>query len=151
MHRTGIRTFVVLLAALGYVPSCPVEARGASDTGAAATTDTTEVEQAQPTVELGRFHIKELRFTRNETIELMFSIQLELARTADQTTASQLEHWRHRLRDQVIIAVRVAETKDFTEPGLDRLRQMILRRINRLFKARVVQEILLDEFTFSVE
>jgi hypothetical protein len=63
----------------------------------------------------------------------------------------QLEHWKHRLRDQVIIAVRTAQDIDFQEPDLVRLRRIILFRMRRLLKADVVQDILLSEFTFKME
>jgi flagellar basal body-associated protein FliL len=63
----------------------------------------------------------------------------------------KLAHWKHRFRDQVIIAVRTAQTKDFHEPQLKRIRRIILFRIRRMMRESVVKDILFTEFTFSVE
>ncbi len=150
-RRTGMWTIAILLALQGYVLPSPVAAESGNNADAAVSDDSAKAEQARPIFDLGRFQIQEMRPTRNETAKITFAMHLALSPTIGQPVVSQLEHWRHRLRDQVIIAVRVADTKDFSEPGLDRLRRMILLRVNRLFKALLVEDIFFAEFTFSTQ
>ncbi len=117
---------------------------------AAVEKEADEAEQARVTVDLGRFQIKDLRPTRNETTKVTFAMHLALASTVDQQTVEQIEFWKHRLRDQVIVALRVAETSDFLEPSLGRFRRSVLLRMNRVLKATLVSEVLLTEFTFTL-
>ena len=56
-----------------------------------------------------------------------------------------------RLRDQVITAVRNAETKDFKESDLKKLQRMIRLRINRLLKSIRIEEIYITQFEFVLQ
>ena len=108
-----------------------------------------ELEEPNPTIDLGSFAIRDYRPMRNETAKLNFSIHLSLSELAPDMVAEQLEHWRHRLRDQVIIAVRKSLAIDFQQPGLDVLRRRILLRLNRVLKKPLIAEALLPEFTYT--
>lgn len=109
-----------------------------------------EKEQQQRALfDLGQFRLRELRPTRNETAKITFALQLVLARDLDQRLLKQLEHWRHRLRDQVIIAIRTSERVDFLEPNLDKLQRRILLRVNRLLKKPYIEEVLFTEYVFA--
>ena len=107
--------------------------------------------QRRLTFELGSFEIREIRPTRNETTDVNFTAYFAMSPNVTAGDVQKLEHWKHRLRDQVIIAVRTAQDVDFLEPDLVRLRRIILFRMRRLLKADVVQDILLSEFTFKME
>jgi len=102
-----------------------------------------------PARPLGSFAIRDYRPTRNETAKLNFSMHVSLSESAPDMVAEQLEHWRHRLRDQVIIAVRKSLAIDFQQPGLDVLRRRILLRLNRVLKKPLIAEALLPEFTYT--
>ncbi len=115
----------------------------------ANSSDTKEIEELRPLTDLGDFRIKDWRPTRNETIQLTFHMHLALNKTAGEKTIEQLEHWKHRLRNQVFIAVRLAERQDYLEPGLHRFRRIVKLRINRLMKSHLVDEALLTEFTLT--
>jgi|GEM_PF-1546138 len=103
---------------------------------------------ARPTIDLGFFRIKDLRPTRNETAKLTFKMHLALADSLSAKQVEQLEKWKHRLRDQVIIAIRTLEIKDFQEADLSRLRRKVLIRANRLFRAKLAEETLFTEYLF---
>lgn len=107
-----------------------------------------EKEKMRPTIDLGRFKIHDLRPTRNETAKLTFSLHLAFSKELNEKQVEKLEMWKHRLRDQVITAVRITYIKDFQEPDLALLRRKILIRINRLFDRRVAEEVLLTEYLF---
>ncbi|NOY30273.1 MAG: hypothetical protein GXP28_08875 [Planctomycetes bacterium] len=111
---------------------------------------TESAEETRATIDLGTFQVKDLRPTRNETVKLSFAIHLALHPSVSQSTVEQLERWQHRLRDQVLIVIRLSATKDFLEPNLDKFRRSISLRVNRALKAILVSEALLTEFTFKL-
>ncbi len=107
-----------------------------------------EEENVRPLLDLGDFRINDLRPTRNETAKLTFSMHLALSKDLNKKQLEQLESWKHRLRDQVITAVRIATIKDFQEPDLSRVRRIVLIRVNRLFRANLAEDVLLTEYLF---
>ena len=140
---------MVLVAVLSFVQSCPASAQQVNEKEPATEEALAESKQIRQTIDLGSFQIRELRPTKNETAKVSFTMHLALAPSVDKRTAKQLVHWRHRLRNQVIIAIRVADTKDFLEPGLNHFRRTILLRVNRLLQAALVTEAWLTEFTYT--
>jgi hypothetical protein len=99
--------------------------------------------------ELGYFHILQLRPTRDETINVKFELHLRIAEDVPgPELENRLNRWTARLCDQVITAVRNAETKDFTEPQLRRLQKLILLRVNRLLQFTRIEEIYLTQYEF---
>ncbi|MCG8450940.1 MAG: hypothetical protein MI725_15340 [Pirellulales bacterium] len=142
----SLRGILILLAGLAGAWS-PVSAQ---TTGAVHTdTQTVEKEQVRPTLTIGRFEIKDNRPRANVTAKVTFTLHLALASSTDVKTVRQLENWKHRLRDQVITAMRKTAIKDFLEPDLHLLSRNILLRINRLLKVPMVEEILITEFAFT--
>ncbi len=107
-----------------------------------------EEESVRPSLDLGKFKINDLRPTRNETAKLTFTLHLAFSKDLTEAQITQLERWKHRLRDQVITAIRITPTKDFQEPDLNHLRRKILNRVNRLFQANLAKEVLLTEYLF---
>jgi hypothetical protein len=112
--------------------------------------DSSEAAQAKRTLDLGRFIIRDLRPTRNETAKVTLSLHLTFSEAVTEQQFAQLQHWKHRLRDQVITAVRISEIKDFQEPNLSHLRHQILIRVNRLLKTKLAEDVLLTEYLFRL-
>ena len=110
----------------------------------------TETSALRPTLDLGHFKIHDLRPTRNETAKLTFTLHLALAPNVSEQQLAQLQHWKHRLRNQVIIVVRTIETKDFQASDLALLRQKILIRTNRLLKSKLAEDVFLTEYIFRL-
>lgn len=81
---------------------------------------------------LDKFRIRGCRTTDKEVIDLQFGIWLVLSTKTTEAGFHELESWKHRLRDQVIIAARGAAPADFADPELRRLQRMILFRVKRL-------------------
>ncbi|NOY41417.1 MAG: hypothetical protein GXP26_06225 [Planctomycetes bacterium] len=108
-----------------------------------------ELEKLRPTLDLGKFQVKDFRPTRNETIKLEFYMHLALKESTSEHTVEQLEYWKHRLRNQVLIAFRLAERQDFLDADLHRFRRIVQTRINRVLKTPLIDEVLLTEFTFT--
>lgn len=120
-----------------------------------ATPEAPSDEEAAPEVKrllsLGTIRLKELRPEKNETIKLSFEVHFLLNPEITDEDFEILETWQHRLRDQVIIAVRTAESNDFREPGLMRLRRIIRFRIEQVLEATIVDSLLLSDYSFSME
>lgn len=154
----GVRTSAVLrvlggmiLSVAWWVAGLSAHAQNGAAAAQAASQEDSKDKPRQLTFELGKFEIREIRPTRNETTNVNFTAFFEMDPSVSTKDVQQLAHWKHRLRDQVIIAVRTAEEIDFQEPDLVRLRRIILFRVRRLLNADVVQDILLTEFTFKTE
>ena len=81
---------------------------------------------------LDKFRIRGCRTMDKEVIDLQFGIWLVLSTKTTETGFRELQSWKHRLRDQVIIAARGAAPADFSDPELRRLQRMILFRVKRL-------------------
>jgi hypothetical protein len=80
---------------------------------------------------------------------MSFQIHLAFPKDTPSATIAALEHMQHRLREQVIVAVRTAELADLLDPQLHRFRKRILFRANRLLKEVQASDVLLANFTFS--
>jgi hypothetical protein len=116
--------------------------------------DSKEKEEAKPVprhFDLGAFEIRQLRPTRNETIDVNFELYLVLSKEADEAVKKKLEFWKHRLREQVLTSVRLTETKFFSEPDLLRLQRVILLRINRICPEMHIAGIYITRFIFGAK
>jgi len=151
--RKGLKAsqaYTLILAVMCAVGgTCPIYAQEVGADDAAALEQEAEATRVRPTVDLGTFQVKDFRPSQNETLKLSFSIHLALHSSVKDSTVKQLERWQHRLRDQVIVAIRLSETIDFLEPNLSKFRRTISLRVNRALKGLLVSEALLTEFTFS--
>ncbi len=149
----GSIAFASILAATiivgGMAETCPVYAQEVVAEDSAASEQEAEAEKVRPTIDLGIFNVKDFRPSQNETLKLSFTIHLALQNSVNESTVKQLERWQHRLRDQVIVAIRLSETIDFLEPNLNKFRRRISLRVNRVLKGLLVSEAMLTEFTFS--
>jgi hypothetical protein len=100
------------------------------------------------TVSLGETILQQLRPLESSTLSIRFEAHA-LCASADAKRLSHLVKARqHRLREQVIIAVRSAETWAFDEPTLQRLRRRIQLRLNRWLDEPIVEDIILTEYRF---
>ncbi len=146
IHWSLVRVFAASVCAAALLNGQASAEKVAEDKGGAL-----EAEPQRDVFELGRFNIKDLRPARNETVELNFVLHLALKPETPDAILTGLEGWKHRLRDQVITAARVAETKDFSSPNLYRLRRLMILRANRLLGEDVIDELLLTEFVFTLK
>jgi hypothetical protein len=109
---------------------------------------------AQPidgVIDLGSFDLDNFRPTHNEVASIRFSLCLVLAPDVSDATVERLNHWRHRLRDQAIIAMRSAEVTDLADPSLERVQRLILVRIKRLPFTDLIEAAYLTDFAVGEE
>ena len=98
---------------------------------------------------LGTIELQNLEPTQGRTAHMSFDLHLRFDPKTDPKFLRELEGWQHRLREQVIVAVRATDIFDFLDPELKRFRKQILYRINRMLKEPVVIDALFANFTFS--
>ncbi len=151
VRQRTIRTLLVLTACCGAWLCQPAQAQQNKQSTQETPSEDVEAEQVRLTYDLGRFEIREVRPTRNETTKIDFEAYFAMSPEVSKQDFEKLKHWKHRFRDQVIIAVRTAQTKDFHEPQLLRLRRIILFRVGRMMREALVEDVLFSEFTFSME
>ncbi len=148
--RMTTRWLVVSLLGIGVFQDAPAWAQNAKNS------ETEKSDSAQPskkvdrkTIDLGKFNMRELRPIRNQTMEVSFAVHLAWSDSVDEKLAARLEHWRHRLRQQVIICIRTSDPTVLLEPSLAKLRRKIFLRVNRTLKSVIVEEVLFSSFSFS--
>ena len=100
-------------------------------------------------LDLDRFRLRSCRPTDQEIVDLQFGVCLVLSSKVTPADFHELEAWKHRLRDQVIIAVRSAEPDDFADPDLRRLQRLIMFRLRRLPIATHILGMYLTDFTLD--
>ncbi len=142
------RTLLGAMILTATLHASPLQAQDPGEAASADAEPANEQETVRPTLDLGDFKINDLRPTRNETAKVTFSLHLAFSKDLTKAQVTQLARWKHRLRDQVITAIRITPTKDFQEPDLSRLRRKILIRVNRLFNTKIAEEVLLTEYLF---
>jgi hypothetical protein len=123
------------LAAAAWCASTPVVASGAAKAPAehgAEGPAAIEIPVRTDVLNLGQFRVRGCRSTDKEIIDIQFGLWLVLSTNTTEADFHELETWKNRLRDQVIIAVRGATPEDFMEPELRRLERMMMFRIKRM-------------------
>jgi hypothetical protein len=130
------------LAVGAYGVSPPVEKL-------AKTEEATEGIEVTLKLNLGTIELQNLEPTQGRTAHMSFDLHLTFDPNTDPKFLKELEGWQHRLREQVIVAVRTTDIFDFLDPELKRFRKQILYRINRMLKDPVVTDALFANFTFS--
>jgi hypothetical protein len=101
-------------------------------------------------LDLGNIETKNLEPTQGRTAHMSFDLHLMFGPTTEPKQVKELEDaWQHRLREQVIVAIRATEINDFLDPELKRFRKQILYRINRMLKSPTAIDVLFANFTFS--
>ena len=108
------------------------------------------VPQRTDVLDLGAFRIRSTRSTDREVIDVKFSLYLVLSTSTTEADYERLLHWRHRLRDQAIIAVRSADPAEYADPELRRLQRLILFRVKRLPLDGDVIGVYLSDFAVDI-
>jgi hypothetical protein len=118
------------------------EAEGGHGSPAAAAYDPTQPR----TFELGEIYLRNFRPTHNEIANIRFNLHIVFAPGTSDAVIAELQHWKRRLRDQAITAARSADPRDLAEPGLGRVKRIMLLRIQRMELPQEVIGVYLTDF-----
>ena len=152
-QRRPTRRFV--LACWGLAAAILVAAGCAKDTDTPSP-DSNETEQAEQdealaSVELGEFHIREQRPIENHKIDVHFAVQAAVSEQDQERFERLVDARQNTLRDQIILAIRTAESPEFDEPQLDKLRLRILLRIADVLGERLVNDLYVTDFRCQID
>ena len=119
-----------------------------TDDGTAITEAQTRTEEETVEVELGPFNVNHFNPDADKMISIDFELfAVVLAAEAEQFH-TEFEKHRNRVRDQVNMTLRSADTKQLTDPGLGLIKRRILEKTNRSLGKPLVREILTTRFNF---
>lgn len=150
--RALCRNATLLCIAAGWA----VGLGGCADATAASSAAQKESATDQPgsevaTVDLGEISLRQTRTLENSTLNLRFRAHAVASAANAKRLENVLQARQHQAREQMIIAVRTAETWEFDEPELDRLRRRIQFRLNRWLDSTLVDDVVLTDFRFRMD
>ena len=100
---------------------------------------------------LGEYSLREVRGAEGTKIRLDFTLYARV----DYESLDQMERLhkmlKHRVREQVLIATRLCDTKEFQEPDLIRMKRRILTRLKRALPQLAIQELYFREFAYFLD
>ena len=96
---------------------------------------------------LGDFFFRDIRGAEGIKTRLSFSLYASVSEEHEGEFRRLLEKRRHRVREQVITAIRLTATADLQQPSLDRLKRRILMRLRRTSPGLGIGELHFREFT----
>ena len=121
---------------------------------AADATDKEQSTEAPPLpigVEIGRFAVRDSRPVDNEKYKLEFQLYAVVAPEEDESYIARYERNEHRVRDQVLTAVRLTPVNLFEEPDLASFRRRILLRLRRAIPELRIEQVLVTDFRMLSE
>ena len=141
---------LLVLTLLGLL-LCGCGASKADALDPAATAEGPQQELVWRGVPLGEFHIQHMRPLENLKLVLSFDLTASVGETNEAYLVKLVAARKHRLRDQVIVAVRAAPTVVFDEPELVELRRRIHLRVQEVLEGSEIADIYLTNFDCQVD
>lgn len=109
--------------------------------GAEAGDDTVEVE-------LGSFNVTHFNPASNSTLSVDFELYGSVLASDQAEFEHLLEKNKVRLREQVLMTLHSAQSKDLTDAGLGLIKRQILEKTNRALGHPMLREVLFSKFNF---
>jgi hypothetical protein len=100
-------------------------------------------------IDLGAFDLRNFRPTHNEIASLKFAVHVVLPPGTTDDTVREFEHWKRRLRDQAITAIRSATTDDLSDPKLERVHRLLYLRLKRVPTPEGITDVYVTDFAMS--
>jgi hypothetical protein len=101
-------------------------------------------------VSLGEFRVRAFHPAEAQKSTVSFSLHATAANEQSAELESLIAHRRHKVRDQIIIATRLAPLAEFDEPDLGEFRRRILLRLKRILPELPIHDILIGDFEIEV-
>ena len=100
-------------------------------------------------IDLGEFDLRNFRPTHNEIASLKFAVHVVLPPGTTDDTVREFEHWKRRLRDQAITAIRSATPDDLADPKLKRVHRLFYLRLKRVPTPQEISDVYVTDFAMS--
>ncbi|WP_428307120.1 hypothetical protein [Lacipirellula sp.] len=154
--RTRLALRMLFILALIAFLQCPTFASGGGGHGEAAGGHGAEPAPLPPhdpklprAIDLGSFDLRNFRPTHNEIASLKFAVHVVLPPGTTDDTVREFEHWKRRLRDQAITAIRSATTDDLADPKLQRVHRLLYLRLKRVPTPQGISDVYVTDFAMS--
>lgn len=102
-------------------------------------------------VSLGQYLISDLRAVEGAKLRVSFELYLD----ADEEHSHELRElvgaYKHRIRSEVITAIRTCEQTDFEEPDLARMRSRVIARLKRALPELPIDKLYVGAFQYYNE
>lgn len=146
------RTAPVRVAALALLMTllCAGEGVASAPSHGAAESSDGEADSGGA-VRVGRFDVRDHRPIEGLKLRVGFMLYFEGAPERAAQLRKLVKSHEHRVRHEVIVAVRMCEQHDFEEPELERFRRRILARLRRALPALGVERVLIAEYEYFVK
>jgi hypothetical protein len=158
--RLQITTAAFVAALFGPVPArslaaTPPDASDHSATGTSSETDA-EVDDVESAsgfrgVDLGNFSVRNYRAGPAQRQRVAFTLHAAVRNENFKQFEQLFEHRKNKVRDQVIVAIRLVPTEDYDDPELKKLRRRILLRLRRTLPELKFDDLFVSDFDLSVE
>ncbi|MBN1852393.1 MAG: hypothetical protein JW829_06700 [Pirellulales bacterium] len=102
-------------------------------------------------VNLGEFRIREPRPIENQKIDIQFAIQAVVRQADKKRVEKFISQQQNTIRDQIILAVRSADSPEFDEPQLVMLRHRILLRLADMLGERLIQDLYVTDYHCQID
>ena len=99
-------------------------------------------------VELGSFNVTHYNPASNTTLSIDFELFGSVLATDEAEFAHLIEKNKVRVREQVIMTLHAAGSKDLSDAGLGLLKRQILEKTNRALGQPLLKEVLFSKFNF---
>jgi flagellar FliL protein len=99
-------------------------------------------------VELGTFNITHFNPASNSTLSVDFELFGSVLATDQAEFEHLLEKNKVRLREQVLMTLHSAQSKDLSDAGLGLIKRQILEKTNRALGHPMLREVLFSKFNF---
>lgn len=99
-------------------------------------------------VELGKFNITHFNPASNTTLSIDFELYGSVLAGNEQEFHHLLEKNKIRVREQVIMTLHAAGSKELSDAGLGLIKRQILEKTNRALGHPVLREVLFSKFNF---
>jgi flagellar basal body-associated protein FliL len=99
-------------------------------------------------VELGTFNVTHFNPTANATLSIDFELFGAVLANDEKEFHTLLDKNKVRVREQIIMTLHGAETKDLSDAGLGLLKRQILEKTNRALGQPLLKEVLFSKFNF---
>lgn len=143
------------VATLGMGGGRPALASGGGGHGEPAPAAPQEVVDATKSgsngIDLGQFRIRAYYPAESQKSAVAFALYAKVEKDQLAELRHLLEHRKHKMRDQVIVATRLVPLVEFNDPELKSFRRRILLQLRRTLPELPIENVYISDFELLVE
>ncbi len=99
-------------------------------------------------IELGEFFIRDVRGSEGVKTRVSFTLYADVPLDRETSFRALQQQYEQRIRDQVILAIRLCQTSQFQEPTLHSLKRRIGVRLRRMIPGFQAEGLMFKDFAY---